>query len=766
MILSGRYYIIYLFIASMLGVISGKNINAILPLIVVAVLSCLSFVILLLLRQSRSFALLCVVFSIFSLYTFQQSQVTVIEERQVNVEARVFGGIRQSNPMKTSFLVDQLFIDGESHAGKAYCTVWNRELNGIVLRDGACISFTAKRYSPRSSNSKYAFDFAFYLKQNHIDYSFTSVRNLNVLNESNSYPYADIPFRIREQIFNNFSKYMTESNADIASALLFSHKNDWESEDRTIFTKLGVAHIFAVSGMHISLMASILYFVLKKLKAGKILRFLCTALALGIYAYVCGFSPATQRALLMFLYMGLAGILFRPYHSIFALSFAGLIILAINPLTLYSASFIFSFSAMLGIILLAKRIRSFFLSRHFFKAIYSHRLKSFLRQVFSLLSISISAQIAVLLPSIYYYGQINLTSLLFNLLLIPYVAILAPVLLATLCLLWLPFVGAFFAAISNAMLSFMLQSLRVSYFVLPVQLPSINILSACVILLCIFLLLKGIVKYSFFKRLLCSLSLAILYGVYLFITNDNILTYTQLSVGRADCAVIEDEKNTFVIDTGESGYELVNYLKAKSRNITGLFISHFDWDHYGGVFALMEREIPIQTLYIPSGALQSRNKEEAQIAAKLLQDYGVEIIELKIGDSITSDHVSFQVFFPATDHVLENRPSNDGSLAMLIELKGTKLLTVGDLGYPYEQYAARSCDIVKIGHHGSKTSSSAEFIQSLSAKVALLSTNQSNGFPHEAVLQTLLENGLDIYNTGLHGDIVVQFSEQGYKVIK
>jgi len=764
MILSKRYFAIPLFVAAAMGIISGRSIDTPVVLYAFFGLSLFSLFLLFLLRARKQFAVLCVFFSLFSLYAYAQMQSIAVEERQVSVLGRVYGALRQNSPQKTSFLLDKLVIDGQAVGGCAYCTVRNQELSGMEISDGAQLSFTGKLYHAKKANSKYAFDFFFYLRQKRIDYSITSIKEISVLNVGESYPFADTAFRIRERIFALFSQNMEENNAHIAAALLFSHKSGWKQEDRVLFSKLGVAHIFAVSGMHISLIAALLSCLLKRSRAGKLLRLTLSTIVLLLYAYICGFSPATQRALIMFVMMGLASLLFRPYQSILALPAAGVIVLAINPLELYSASFVFSFSAMCGIILIGERLRNWMTRKISVRFLRGEDLPRFAESAIALFSTSFAAQVGVLLPMIQTFGQINLSALLFNLFLIPYVAILAPLLLLALLLSWIPLLGAVLASLGNAMISFLLFALKASYFVLPLKLAALSMLGVVLLLFCVLILLKGIIKIPFQRRVLFCVLMIGIYSLQVLLSQNPNPVYTQLSVGRADCAVAEDGNYCIVIDTGETGYELVNYLKAKNRSIDALFISHFDLDHYGGIFALMENEIPIKKAYIPVGALQSG--EQARVAVNILQDYGAEINMLKKGDVLEYGRIRMEPLYPLYDAVLPNRPTNDTSLAMMLHILGSRLLTVGDLGYPYEHYAAAKCDILKVGHHGSKTSTREAFTAQLGADVALLSTNQSKGFPHENVMQVLANNHMDVYDTGLSGDIVLEFLQQQYKVIK
>ena len=215
---------------------------------------------------------------------------------------------------------------------------------------------------------------------------------------------------IRQYAADLLEENLSEDVYPTAYALIFGDKSLIKSETMEAFNLTGMAHILAVSGLHVGILMAFLFFIFRKLRIGYKYQFVVSFLVLLFYAMLCSFSPSVLRAGLMCLIYLLSKLLKRPYDSFSALFFAALIILTISPLYLFDSGFLMSFFAVFTIILLMPK----------FKMLFKF-LPEFLN---NLISASLAAQIGVLPLVSLYFGFVPILSIFFNILIIPLVTVI------------------------------------------------------------------------------------------------------------------------------------------------------------------------------------------------------------------------------------------------------------------------------------------------------------------------------------------------------
>lgn len=236
--------------------------------------------------------------------------------------------------------------------------------------------------------------------------SFVFSHNLKV-EEKTSLSVKD---RVKNSVYENFKETDTMFT-DIGFAMLFGETEILEDGVHSVFKDAGVAHLLAVSGFHISVIVSFLAFILNKLKANKYLKFSIIAGLLTFYVYLCAFSPSAVRASLMALMLLYATNRNKEYDKLSALSLSLVFILLINPMQMFSVSFVLSFVSILSIILLMPIFERFF--------------SKFLSEKFaSSLSITLAVSLGLFVFQLYYFGSYPILNVISNLLTIPIVGIL------------------------------------------------------------------------------------------------------------------------------------------------------------------------------------------------------------------------------------------------------------------------------------------------------------------------------------------------------
>ena len=212
---------------------------------------------------------------------------------------------------------------------------------------------------------------------------------------------------IKEKVKENLSLGLTNENAEIAYSALFGDKDLLSSKQYNVYKLSGVAHLLAVSGLHVGIVVAILNMVCKLCKIKKWYKFSLIAIFLAFYVYLCGFSISIIRASIMSLILLMAGILHKEYDSFNSISIAGIVVFLLNPLCIFDVGFLLSFSCVIGITMLYKPIR---------KAFAKIKMPKVVADSFA---ISLSTTISIVFVMAYYFKTLNIISIIANVILIP-----------------------------------------------------------------------------------------------------------------------------------------------------------------------------------------------------------------------------------------------------------------------------------------------------------------------------------------------------------
>ncbi len=213
--------------------------------------------------------------------------------------------------------------------------------------------------------------------------------------------------KIKNKIYNNLSYGLTNENLELAYSSLFGDTAMLTETHKVSFKLSGVAHLLAVSGLNVTLIITILLFVLRKLKAPNILQLILIIIVLLFYSYLCNFSVSVIRACIMSIMMLVAQMCYRRYDSLCAVSLSGILCFIINPLFVYDISSLMSFSCVLGIIMLYRPI----------KRALSHTKSP--KWLVESISVSSATMVALTFIMAYFFKNFNLISIFSNIIIIP-----------------------------------------------------------------------------------------------------------------------------------------------------------------------------------------------------------------------------------------------------------------------------------------------------------------------------------------------------------
>ncbi|MCE5342019.1 MAG: ComEC/Rec2 family competence protein [Eubacteriales bacterium] len=667
-------------------------------------------------------------------------------------------------------------LDGVPQPGKAYCTL-DAE-SGFTegdLFDGAALSFQGSVYLPSGKANANDFDFRMWLCQNGIGYGMTSIKGLTILNTPDTAPVKSFAARVRVFCAERFAQLMG-GEGSLAMAMLLGNRDALGQTEQLAFQRAGVAHLMAVSGLHVGLLATALLWLLGALSLRRGMRLGIMAAFLTLYCMVTGFSPASVRAAVMTMLVLLSHAAGRKPEPLTTLSAAALVVLLINPLQLFSAGFVLSFTAMAGIMLLYPRIL-----RGMDRLVPNRdvpdasKLRCFTQRTLArgkqLFSVSLAAQIGVLLPTAAYFHRLPLYGIVFNLLAVPLAGLLVPLYALTLLVSLLPWVGwipavvlGWAARIGSAGMLWLTQISGLLPYA-QVRVPSPN-LWAYAGLLGGVLAFSGYVRARFRTRALAALLVVALAALGAYAARPAALRYYQFAAGKADAALIMDGDATVAVDVGNYGSEVASRLMAEGRSLDALILTHLHLDHAQGVSVLLDEGIDIGHIYLPEGTDKVQLSEESRAVWKLLQATGIPITYLAAGDMLRFHELSIRVLWPENGRTRKGIDANERSMATLIELGSLRILNAADNSIRYEQYFVLPCDVLKVAHHGSAASTTAAFLALANPTVAIVTCGSGSASPAEETLERLEAHGAWVLRTDETGEIVIQVQSDGIYRVK
>ena len=570
----------------------------------------------------------------------------------------------------------------------------------------------------------------------------------------------DVPLRYypalwRRQLLQRIEQILPGQSGAFASALLLGDRTGITYEMNTAFKVSGISHIIAVSGLHVSILFGLLYSILAR---RRVLSCLIGIPLIVLFAAIVGFTPSITRACIMQSLMLIAMVLDREYDGPTALSFAVLVMLAANPLTILSVSFQLSVLCMMGIFLFSEKIRQYLLNR--VKINKERKLMKRLWQgIVASVSISVSASVMTTPVVAYYFGCVSIIGVVTNLLTLWVVSFVFYGLLACLALSVL--------SLGVAKVLALLLAIPIQYILKTTSLLSAMPMAAVYVsnIYVVIWLVGSYIMFALFllqkrkqPKLLLTATAFLFLLTQLFswfepLTDD--FRVTMLDVGQGQSILLQSDGKTFLVDCGGDDDEDAADVTAEAllgqgiSRLDGVIITHFDADHCGGVVHLLSR-IHTDRLIIPYVS------EEEQTASKLVESVTGVVEYVKQDMIYTFGSTQMRLFAP-----ISAESGNENSICILFQRQDCGILITGDRGNEGELELLQSgeipnVDILVAGHHGSSGSTSQQLLDATMPEYAFISVGQDNRYGHPAhiVVQRLLENGCTIYRTDKHGTII------------
>lgn len=558
----------------------------------------------------------------------------------------------------------------------------------------------------------------------------------------------DVPAIIRYRIQGILETYIPSDCVAFAKALLLGDTSRLSYSVDTDLKVSGIRHVVAVSGLHIS----IFFAIISTITFRK--RFL-TALVgmplLILFAAVAGFTPSVTRACIMCGLMLVAQLLNKEYDGPSALSFAVLIMLAVNPYCIGSVSFQLSVASVAGIFLFAPGIREKLTA-----GLKNKKGKQYglLRKLAAGVSVTIGAQILTIPLCAYYFGVVSLVGVFTNLLVLWTVSLTFCLLVAVcvLALVCLP-LAVIAGSVAGVLIRYVLTAAKIMaafpWAAVYTVSPYVTIwLFFAYCLLLIYLVCRKMAG-AFTCCTILSLCLALTASWLEPCSSD--VRFTVLDVGQGQCLIMQSGGRVYVVDCGgdsdtRSADAAAEALLSQGySHIDGLILTHTDRDHAGGAENLLSR-IRTDLLILP------------RQAEKIVVPKDTQVVIAEQNLEITDGSGRISIFAPVF-----HGEENEMSLCVLFDTEKCDILITGDRNAFGERSLLRHADIPNVdvliaGHHGSKYSSCQELLEATRPQIVCISVGADNSYGHPAqeVLDRLSSFGCTVYRTDQQGTITIR----------
>ena len=650
------------------------------------------------------------------------------------------------------------------------------------LQYGDEIELKGEYIEPQTARNKGGFNYKQHLKTLKI-YGTINAEKVSILEKNKINPILKISNDIHMKIGEEIEEFLEEKQAGILKGILLGDSKQVEEEIQEDFRISNISHVLAVSGMHVNYIILGIYFLLKPLFGKRRTREI-TIIFLIFYMFITGFSASIVRAGIMGIIIILGKLIHRKEDTWTSISISLLILLINNPFSILNISLQLSFAGTMGLVLFSKKIPGIF-------------------------SITLCAQIMIFPIMIYHFNIFGtyflITNLLVGIIIGPIIVIGMLGIFSSIFSLAIAKILFFIVKISVEILILISKFSELSMAKIYLPTPKIwQIIIYYIILFCIkaiyevysekkptstFMRVKNLIalaKYKFRKNRKENIKKIISALIILLVTfiivqkQDNKFNINFVDVGQGDsCFIVTPKNKTILVDGGGSQSKefdvgkstLLPYILNKGHTqLDYIVISHFDYDHVGGILYIMQ-EIKVKNIIIGKQFENSQNYEKF---VNLVQQKDIKVKIVEAGENIEIEKgLNLNVIWPNSKSKISDNSINNNSLVFKMKYKKFSMLFTGDIEEVAEKEILKTYDaknleslVLKVPHHGSKTSSSQEFLEAVKPKIALMGVGKNNKFGHPSniTLEKFEKYGTKVYRTDQRGEITLKTDGNKIKI--
>ncbi len=540
----------------------------------------------------------------------------------------------------------------------------------------------------------------------------------------------------------------------LIAALLLGMRDELSDQLLESFQRSGAAHLLAVSGLHVGFVMALVSFCFRWMRRNSWPQIALILLCMAGYGLLAVSAFSVFRASAMLAAALVARRLGRRADGPTSLAIAVIAALLTQPRQILRLGFLMSVCAVLGILFLYRRLDA--LLRRFVRA-------DWLRGT---MAMTLSANLGLLPVQVFSYHSIATLSLLTNIAAVPLAAGIVmlglPTVLAHMLCPALALAPAFTVRLLARTLILLCDSVaEVPFSLVHVPSPSIFVLLCYLGLLFLlspyFMEFRRHLRRAMLPAVLGAGALALM--LWLPGAQPRFPEATFFSVGTADCALLRSGSSCFLIDTGWSGSQVVSAVNAEGLSLDAVILTHKDADHAGGLMRVLQ-EVPVATVLVPLGMPLSGFAQEMALA----EEKGIPVRTLRQGDVLTIGEFEVRVLSPPYVRIGQD---NADSLVLDVSCGEARMLFLSDVPQETEERLdLPGCDLIKLAHHGSATSTSSDMLRATAPKAAVLSVGTPNryGFPAAEVLDRLRAAGVAAYRTDECGAVIAEFTRDGLRV--
>lgn len=621
--------------------------------------------------------------------------------------------------------------------------VYINKKNKKLLEYGDLIEIKGEYSAPEVARNYKGFDYSQYLKTLNI-YGTIKVEESKIINKNQLSPILISINNIKEKMIDNANRNMPKRTANLLLGILIGERDNIQEDIIESFRTANLSHILAVSGAHTSYIILGITYLISKSKTPKRIGYIITIINLLIFIIITGASYSVVRACIMAIVVIGAKICYRKENFFTSICISLIIILIQNPFAINDIGLKLSFMGTAGIVIFNKSITNFFIKL---------KIK---QKIAEALSVTFSAQLMIMPITILNFNTISLTFFISNILASPLLGII----------IIFGFISIFISSILNPIskILFLILHIFLELLILvskvtekipgsSILVKTPNILFAIVYYILIlffnyFFVIKQNPTRRFHKKIIKIITIkniknafkviAVVFLIMLLLTrivriiNPTLKIYF-IDVGQGDSTLIVTPKNKkILIDGGEGKTNvLFQYLLDRRINkIDYIIISHFDSDHCNGLIEIIEK-MRVENIVMSK---QSKESEEYKKILEIIKQKNIKVSSVKAEDKIIIEkNLYTKILNPAEK--FEFQDLNNNAIVAKLVYKNFSMLFTGDIEKTEENLAKKyknelKSTILKVAHHGSKTSTSEEFLKYVEPQIALIGVGENNKFGH------------------------------------